>query len=31
MHLWMKDTLALISLFALSWLGMAWMALLDMG
>lgn len=31
MHIWMKDTLALISLFALSWLGMAWMALLDMG
>jgi len=31
MQIWVKDTLALISLFALSWLGMAWMALLDMG
>ena len=30
MQIWLKDTLALISLFALSWMGMAWMALLDM-
>lgn len=30
MEVWLKDTLALVSLSALSWIGMAWMALLDL-
>ncbi len=30
MQIWMKDTLALISLVTLAWLGVMWMALLDM-
>ncbi len=30
MQIWLKDTLALISLVALAWLGVMWMALLDM-
>ncbi len=30
MEVWLKDTLALVSLFVLSWMGMAWMALLDL-
>ncbi len=30
MHIWLKDTLALVSLFALSWMGLAWIALLDL-
>ena len=29
MLIWLKDTLALISLFALTWMGMAWMAVLS--
>ena len=31
MEIWLKDTLALVSLFALSWMGMVWLALLDLG
>ncbi len=30
MHVWLKDTLALVSLFALSWMGMVWIAVLDL-
>lgn len=30
MQIWLKDTLALVSLFALSWMGLAWMALFDL-
>lgn len=30
MQIWLKDALALVSLFALSWLGIAWIALLDL-
>lgn len=30
MQIWLKDTLALVSLFALTWMGMAWIAVLDL-
>lgn len=29
MQIWLKDTLGLISLFALTWMGMAWLAVLS--